>query len=179
MEAAAEDLEVSSIADFKKAQQGKKLLLPSGFVCRAKNPGMMAFLELGFVPNSLLGIVTAAMEEGKPPKDEDLQQVASDPAFMLDTVTMVNAIVCHCVVSPKINAVEVRDAINADEKLTAAEKEDKINSMLFVDEVDLTDKMFVYNWASGGTADLETFRDGSSEHLARILTSEDVGVPSE
>ncbi len=45
---------------------------------------------------------------------------------------------------------------------------------LYVDDVDLEDKVFLFNWAVGGTADVEAFRKEQADNLAVVHSSEDV-----
>jgi hypothetical protein len=52
-------------------------------------------------------------------------------------------------------------------------------SLLYVDEVDLEDKMFILQYALGGTRSLERFRREFADGVRPLSSGEDVGNSSE
>lgn len=150
----------------KEEKKGYELPLPSGNVCLVTRPGPEVFLKQGGVPNGLLGIVLPLLEEaqekgkqgdGAPLPDEamvELQKaITADPAKLADMFEMVDNITVQCVLEPLVSP--------APPKGTARDPE-----LLYVDEVDFEDKIFIFQFAVGGTADLEQFRSGTQALVA-------------
>ena len=152
----------------KNAAKGlKDIPLPSGNTAKVRAPGMQAFLAQGFIPNSLLEIVMTALDKnaGKPQKTkaqreaEDkvqalqfMKSIADDPARLADLMLTLDRVWLECVVVP--------ETLPAD--IPAEERDQEI---LYVDDVDFDDKMFVFQFAVGGTQDVEKFRQGTAENV--------------
>jgi len=141
----------TSAAQWKKASAGVPLEVPSGNTALVRNPGMQVFLRKGLVPNSLMPLVRKGMT-GKEPEIK-LDDINEDQLeAMLD---LFDAITCYCVIEPKVLPVP-------------AEGEERDPEALYVDEVDFEDKQFIFQWAVGGTRDLEQFRKEQSNAVERL-----------
>lgn len=159
----------TSVSDWKK-KSGSDLQLPSGHTCRVRNPGMKAFLSAGLIPNSLIPIVTEALSRGESPsggaskQDEQIEkklqdELSSDPKLLTDMMDAIDNVTVYCVLQPKVNPTPVKELVQADGSVELVEDFDaKDPELLYVDEVDFEDKTFIFNWAVGGTRDLERFR---------------------
>jgi hypothetical protein len=137
--------QVSKASAWKK-KKTHDLLLPSGEVCRVKRPGPELFLREGMLPDSLSTVVQQAINQGKglpPGKTEDLVKNERDLA---ELIRAVDKITLEVVVEP-----EVQDG-------TGIPESERDEDVLYVDEVDLEDKMFIFNFAVGGSSDLVQFR---------------------
>lgn len=146
---------VTTAKDWKgRANQAVELDLPSGNTALVRNPGMQAFLQAGIVPNELMGIIMSAIEKEEMP---DLESMQTDPEKLKSVLTLFDNILVYCVVEPAVLPVPT-EGVTRDEDL------------LYVDEVDMEDKMFIFQYAVGGTKDLEKFR---AEQAAAL-----VGVPA-
>jgi hypothetical protein len=157
----------SKISDFKKGRQGI-FELPSGLYMKLRNPGgLKVFLADGIIPNSLMSIVTSALE-GKKPSTEDLidPKVGVDPQMVDDMMSLVNHIMVACAVDPKVYDVP-------------EDEDDRDEELLYADELDDQDKMFVFQWVSGGTTDLEYFRQRYTQDVATLGGSIPMGLQSE
>ena len=146
---------VTSVSEWKTAAQGQLLELPSGKVIRVKMPGMQAFLTANLIPNSLMPIVLAAISEGKPADNSDMQELVKDPQILVELSNSIDKIFLFCVVEPEVSAVP-------DEGV------ERDPDTLYVDEIDLDDKSFVFQCAVGGTRDLEQFRAEQAAALADV-----------
>lgn len=149
---------VSSAAEFKKRKLGDLLELPSGIVVRAKRVELQTMIMQGSVPNPLMEVVSQALEKGK--KADIAAMVGVDEGKIdLDTVRdmydMVNAVVMESILEPEIHPVPEDEA-------------DRDDDLVYIDDVDDTDKMFMFQWASGGTSDLEQFRRESDADMAAL-----------
>lgn len=157
---------ISSAQSFKK-KRGQVLELPSGNVVRAQKAGLQAFIMKGNVPNSLMTIVGEALEKGQT-MDINKMVGANDGQIDMDMVTdmyeMTNSLVIASLVEPKVHPVptdadlEVWNTKNPDNQVSTPD-ELRDDELLYVDEVDDEDKMFLFQWCSGGTDDVATFRE--------------------
>lgn len=161
--AKAEELRVSQIGDFKK-RLGGLTQLPSGAVVKLFNPGgLQAFLNGGVIPNSLMGIVQKGLSSGKTPTPEEfLKDKEIDAELLEELMGMMDAVVVKVVVEPPVLAVP-SDPADRDEEL------------LYVDEFPLEDKQFIFQWVSGGTRDLETFRSKLNSNVELVAAVTDAG----
>lgn len=157
---------VTSVSAFKK-RKGGVMELPSGAVMRLKNPGGMAiFVEENLIPNSLMVVVQEALEGGKEP---DMTQFVGPEGInqenMESMMQLVDACLIKCAVEPEVHPKPAKESLRKDD-------------LLYVDEVDDNDKMFVFQWVTGGTADLEQFRQEFAAELATLQGSTPVARPA-
>jgi len=157
--------QVTSASTWKKSSQGEavQLKVPSGNVALVKNLGMRAFISRGLIPNTLLPIVTEALERGKPPSGRVLaEEIGKKGTKALEDVfDLVDRVVIECVVDPVVSKIPEEDETRDPE-------------LLYVDEVDLEDKMFIFQWVVGGTRDIARFRAEYQADVDNIQSSEDV-----
>jgi hypothetical protein len=145
----------SSAADFKKRKYGT-FELPSGLVAELKNPGgLRVFMGTGSIPNSLMPIVNNAVEGGVKPKTEDLQASSVDPETISDMMAMMDNIAVTCFVNPRVHAVP-------------EDNDDRDEELLYADDIEDEDKMFIFRWVSGGTSDVERFRKEQASDVASL-----------
>lgn len=172
------------VTDAKQWKKGKKeqefeLTVPSGNVCLVRRPGPELFVEQGMIPNSLMALVMPMLDDAKaagakgdskPLEDKDLvdlqKQMMSDPAKLADMFTMIDSITVYCVLAP--NVLPAPDS-----------GEPRDDELLYVDEVDFEDKMFIFQFAVGGTANLAKFRDGTAALVAARQAGDEVSHSAE
>lgn len=148
----------SAAADFKQRLAGEVLPLPSGLAVRARRVQLEDLVLQGNVPNQLMAVVNEALDKGQ--KADIASMVGVDEGevdieMVRDMFTMVNEVVVTSVVSPVINPVP-------------DEGDEKDDDLLYVDEVDPVDKMFIFQWCIGGTDDLERFRQEAGADMASL-----------
>jgi hypothetical protein len=78
---------------------------------------------------------------------------------MADNVTI------YCVVEPMVNPLPADGVRNDD--------------LLYVDEIDLEDKLFILNFGVGGSRDLEAFRLATDGGVGSVPASTDVQLPAQ
>lgn len=168
-----------------------ELTLPSGKVCLTKKPeSMQTFLAKGMIPNSLMPIIEKALEEGKTGKAPDpkdvMEEVLKDPSQIAAMFELIDAIVVDCVISPKVmpepkwtdadlqagrcQPTEVGQLIEDERRPTG--------DFIWIDWVKVDDRMHIFQWAVGGTRDLEGFRSQQAAALASVESGEGVEVPA-
>lgn len=160
------------------------LELPSGEMCQVKRPGVQGLIKAGVLHSldSLTTIVqteTIPTAEGKPvPKESQVEAVMADPEKFDRMMETVDKIVCHVVTQPKVvsnltpelddnKQPVLKDGEPVMRELTDEEKGNAVSEyeaehpdrgLVFVDWIDTMDKMFIMNFAVGGSADLAQFR---------------------
>lgn len=166
--ASANRKQVTGATTYKK-QVIAKVELPSGAVVRIRRPGMDSFLRRGFIPDALTPVVRRATK-GDTGVDDDLEEMFSDlgedNSRLNELFNMMDKIVMDTWVEPEVHPIP-------------DDEEDRDEDILYVDEVHFEDKNFTFQYAVGGTKDLESFRQQQSSMLERVRSSEDVGSTAE
>jgi hypothetical protein len=162
---------VSSAADFKKATRGAEIELPSGNVAVIARPGLPALIAEGLLGDTLSSIAQSAVNNGKGLPQQDMAKLADDPekvAAMLDAFDKVTA---RCWKSPAV----IYYKANAGSIIPEGDRDPHL---LYSDEVGLEDKMFTFQFVSGGDADLERFREQLTQSVDGVSAGEGVaGTP--
>lgn len=158
--------EVTPVQDWKKKTGPAPLLLPSGKTCLARPAGVEAFLSAGMIPNSLMKSVSSALAKpGQKPEEMDMAELmadmSDDPKMLQDVFAMADNVTIHCVVEPTVHPAPDSE-------------EDRQADLLYVDEVDLEDKLFILNFGMGGSRDLEAFRSATTGGVGPVPPSQDV-----
>lgn len=164
--------EVTTAKQWKnKTSSGAPLELPSGNMAQIRRISMQTYLKQGRIPNVLMAPVQKALQSGGDSlPEEDLKEVMQDPKALEQLFSMIDMVTCDAFVEPQVHPepfIEDKDENGAPTR-TPAERNDEL---LYVDEVDLDDKMFVFQWMVGGTSDLEPFRNQSKGQLDTVRSS--------
>lgn len=178
---AARVQKVSPAASFKK-NKNPVVELPGGNVIRVKRPGMTAFLEAGFLPDPLADIVRRQIAGGGDAKKvlaEDMfkKAVSGDISILKTMMRTVDRIAAYCVVEPKVcwHEREVQRHENPEvvdyEVIPDSERDPEV---VYTDEMEDEDKMFIFQFAVGGSSDLTRFRDESARVMGDVPTGEGV-----
>ena len=142
----------------KQSAEGTPLVVPSGNTCLVRAPGLQVFIKQGMIPNSLLPIVNEAIKKGTMPTDDKFD-IEENPEMLNEMMELMDAVTVHCVVEPAVQHIPLDDE---GETVPFSQRDPET---LYVDEVDFTDKIFIFQYAVGGTADLAKFRQELSEHV--------------
>lgn len=183
---------VTTAKDWKK-KQGAELPLPSGNVALVRPVGMETFLRHGMIPNSLRRIAVEAAQ-GQSPKPFKIDDF--DESQIEDMMTLFDSVCVFCVLEPKVTPIPVWTAKDVEAGLCDDDDLDKPvppdtreserwrdlhqiqGERLYVDEVDLNDKMFVFQFAVGGTKDAEKFREEQASALGAVSGRPTVDGPA-
>lgn len=157
----------TQVSDWKKNVR-RPIELPSGKVALLNNPGMPAFLKSGLIPNSLIPIVTEALQQGQPPsggasKKNPLADLKPDMTMVAEILIFMDNVTVECFVEPQVHPTPGQGC-----KHCGGVEEEREDDRLYVDEIDMDDKSFVMNWAVGGTSDLKTFRSQAARGLGAV-----------
>jgi len=139
------------------------LELPSGATCLAIRPGAQGLIKAGLLDSldQLTSFVQVEHIDANDPRKASetkvsVEELAKDPARLLEGLSLINRVVCFVVKAPVITMPPEDD----DEK--------RDPEAIYADDVDDDDKMFVFQWAVGGTSDLAQFRQESQKLMGSI-----------
>lgn len=153
------------------------LTVPSGQLCAVRRPGLEGLLREGILHNLdvLTGIVTEthlqdvktkgveAARDSTVIQTQALQDsLLANPQKFAELIHVVDRVVCAVVVQP-------------DVKMTPNSPVNRKQGVIYCDMIDLNDKMFIFNYAVGGTRDLEQFRKDTGDALGGVESGEQVG----
>lgn len=154
----------TSVSSWKKQAQSPLLTLPSGNVMRVRKIGLQALMKTGIMPNSLMSYADKAVQKGKKQEvtDQDMVAILQDEKQVKEIATFMDEVTILCAEEPAVHRLPEE----------GVEKDD---DLLYVDEVDEEDKMFLFQVVTGGTTDVETFRAEHAGNVAAVHRRQDVG----
>lgn len=137
-------------------------------VCLARRLGATGLIKLRILDSldSLTSLVQAGIGEmdGKATPD-GVKALAENAEKLEDAIAMIDKIVMASVVEPRVLPVPTVDERDPDE--------------LYIDDVDLDDKMFIMNWCVGGSSDLHDFRTATAGLMGAVADGQDVPVEAQ
>lgn len=141
------EIKPTSASDWRKMSTlGMVIELPSGKFARIRKPDLLVLVKAGKIPNALAGKVTEMIKTQK----VDLSK------FELDDVTdILNATAKAAFVEPQVTEKPNKDQIAPE-------------------DIDFDDRLFVFQYAQGGTKDLDFFRNQQARNVSSVQTSQDV-----
>lgn len=147
------------------------LTVPSGQLCLVRRPGMQGLIKAGVLRNvdSLSQIVNEKhlkRVDGKATDEINMTSLMSDEEGMDEVLHVMDKVVCHVVVKPEIH-------------MTPGDVTRRQAGVVYADMVDLVDKMAIFNYAVGGTRDMESFREGLGDVVGGLAAGEGVHVQAE
>lgn len=176
---------------YGKKAWGNQLIdleVPSGELVQVRRPGMQGLIKAGVLHSmdALTGIVqseTIPKAEGKP--EVDAQALMKDPDKLALVLDQVDKILLYCVVQPKLVEPfrldeDDKDGFARDDAGNRIDLplEEREPDIIYTDYVDIDDKMFIMNFALGGSRDLEAFREESKKALGGIPAGEAAEKPT-
>lgn len=158
--------------DFKKSKKGAtsakgwkkkvqiELELPSGNVALVRAMRITDMLAEGFFPDNMRAVVMEQItkaEKGTEVQSDELSVEAmfSDPNKMGEMFEIFDKVLLSCVIEPKVLPAP-------------AHGEERNEELLYADEVDLDDKVFIFQWAVGGDRDIDKFREEFSTNVGSM-----------
>jgi hypothetical protein len=167
------------------------LELPSGATCQARRPGVQGFIAAGVLDNfdQLTSLVqTEHINKNRPQgmaraakvSEEQTQaaagQLMADLEKLATGFQMIDRLVAYAITQPPV-WVDYQLTNESDDDW--AKRQEKEGDRLAVRMIELEDKLFIMQWAVGGSADLETFRKEFSGMLDGMATVQGFSLPAE
>lgn len=159
----------TSAAEFKskRLNVGNLVTLPSGNRVKIQRPGMIKFIEAGFLPDPLVQLITKQINDrtGKV-TDSDLLKslsIGEDMALIREIIRATDRVAAFCVIEPKVvwheREIKTEGAHSTYEDIPEADRDPEI---VYTDEMEDEDKRFIFQLAVGGSSDLSKFRQATS-----------------
>lgn len=149
---------VSSPQDWKRktgTAAASNVELPSGVVVKVKRISIPTLLSKGVFPDSLSSIITEKLDGDKKGQttdnDLDVSQLLGDQSKITDLFNSIDEIVLMTVVEPTVLS-------DKDEDGDEIPEEDRDEDAIYVSDIDLNDKIFLFQYSVGGSNQLEPFR---------------------
>lgn len=160
--------------------QFRDLEVPSGQLCQVKPPGIQQLISEGLLDNSdtLLALIDEKhikRVKGRPTPAKNGVQVAAQP--QVDTATilkdptavtrmfeLVDKVTALMVIQPNVR----RPVKEVDGKEIVLPFEEREEGIIYTDQVDIMDKMYIFQYAVGGDANLEQFRKQFSSRVGSV-----------
>lgn len=144
----------------KKTNKLTELEVPSGSIALVKPMPITDLLTEGVFPDSMRAIVQDAMKDGdKEGSDKvDMDAILEDPEKLTEMFESFDRILVRVCVEPVVEMAPENDS-------------DRDEEILYADEVDLQDKMFIFQFVVGGSKDLAEFRKGTGDALGSLESS--------
>lgn len=190
----------TSAKQWKQGTRGEEVSLPSGNVALLKRPGIEKLFAAGVLPDELtkgaLELINQAERGGRPADrkrkggqvelDLDakmLERFMQSENAVGDIFDAFDRVTEMCVIEPKC-VYHRRRVVNATGQQVVDQhgravwedipEDERDEDILYTDEVDSADKMFIFNFVVGGSRDIERFRDEFGDALATVQPGEDV-----
>lgn len=148
----AENATIATASDFLAARQrGEAITLPvSGLTIKARRVGVDSFAAQGQIPNSLLKLMASgieAVDKGDTGKEEAIEEfgksfmggISSGDIDMMELMGLIDNAVVQAMVSPRCYP-------------NVQHEDDRVEGRLYVEDIDVNDRMFIFNWAIDSVA---------------------------
>lgn len=130
------------------------LTMPSGQVALVKRPGVEGLIKAGVLNDldSLTGLVDSThLNKGA----VNVKSLTGDTKNLENVLHVVDRVVCHVVMKPSVF-------------MTPNDPTRRQAGVVYCDMIDVNDKMFIFNYAVGGTRDFEQFRKESEAAMGSV-----------
>lgn len=136
---------------------GDDLEMPSGQLAYVKKPGVDKLIEAGVLHSldSLSGVVEGLIAKGDGKPVAIPESVMKNPSQIDALIHIVDKVVCHVVIKPAVT-MKPNDVTS------------RKNGVVYTDMVSLEDRLFIFQYAVGGTTSIEQFRAESALPLGNL-----------
>jgi hypothetical protein len=154
--------------------------VPSGQVCLIQRLDMQALMEAGVLTriDALTVLVdnkhvSRKAKGGKNSKksqemqnDLTMKQIMNDPEKFKEVLEVVDRVIMAVVIAPKLHEVP-------------EDNDDRKPDLVYIDTVDLTDKMFLLQYVMGGTSGIARFRGELQQYADDLADVDTVESPAQ
>lgn len=170
---------VTSAADWKRktGSKGTDIELPSGNIAKIKAVPITKLVEMDVFPDSLESIIAektktdsaVTVVTAKHPDEAEVKKAVANPKDLAKLMNSVDRITALAVLEPKVLLHLENVAEEGEEpQWEDIPDDERDEDVLYTDDVDLEDKMFIFQFCVGGTADLDRFRAEFGESLGAM-----------
>lgn len=137
---------------------------PSGQLCQVRMPGVQQMVAAGVFESidTLTSVISEKhikrvqgrnQKQGQP-VEIDTSSLMKDPQNLVKVFEVVDKVVEHMVLKPEVRR-PVKKVEGTEVPLAFDDREDHV---VYTDKIDLMDRMFIFQYAVGGSTDVESFR---------------------
>jgi hypothetical protein len=158
------------------------LQMPSGQLAQVRMPGVQQLIAIGVLDStdSLSALIDKKhirRVKGKPTLDG--ASLMSDPKNILSLMQVVDRVTAHMVVQPTVQEPFVKEHDDNGVLANRPIRDDERNpEVVYTDAIETIDKMFIFQYAVGGSADLAQFRERFQASLGSLEIGEGVSLPT-
>lgn len=144
--------------------QSEDLEMPSGQLALVRRPGLQKLMQAGVLNN--MDVLTKIVQSDHVQKTgavgmDQITDLLNDPQKIDEMMRVIDKIVVYCVVQPELH-------------MTPDDVTNRVPGRVYADQVELDDKMFIFQFAMGGTRDLDRFRKESEVAVGSLGDVKDV-----
>jgi hypothetical protein len=166
-----------------KAEAYIDLECPTGTWCQIRKPNPRALVTLGFLDrlDTLNGVIQSKhIKRVKGEAKIDTTSLIKDPTSLMGMLELADRVVEYVVIQPTVQRPYVSTGVDGEgnpteRQLRGDERDDEV---IYTDELDDADKMFIFSLSAGGDPDLATFRKLYNESAANLGNVEQVAGSS-
>ena len=155
-----------------------EVALPSGNVCLVKRPGLPELLAANIFTDDTIDLITRGIAnaqlrmEGKPVLEEESDVEINSPDKIAKMFEMFDKTLVYAVVEPRV-------AYHKDDEGKLIPMKDRDPDVVYTDRVLEEDKIFIFQYVSGGSSDLSRFRETIGDALADLSNGQGVQAAPE
>jgi hypothetical protein len=150
------------------------LQFPSGKVARIKRVPLPTLLAENLLGDSLSVLASQAVERGQGMEASQIQAMSEDPKKIMEALDAFDKVAVKCFVDPKLTYYKWQEGTEIPGRAKAGDvidDEDRDPDKIYSDQVDLEDKIFLFQVISGGSSDLQRFRVELEQSVAGVSAS--------
>lgn len=158
------------------------LMVPSGQLCQVRRPGAEGLMRVGLLDKvkGLSALVDdkhlKRVKGGKSGAASDLaRELVNNPDEAMTVMNTIDKIVKYVVIQPQL---ELPFKTSPDGKDVSLQDNERLEGQIYTDQISIEDRMFIFQYAVGGSSDVERFRRESSQSLAGFQDGGDISLPS-
>jgi hypothetical protein len=140
------------------------LEFPSGKVARIERVPLTTLLAENLLGDSLSAMASRAVDSAQGMDSEEIRAMAGDPDKVKEAFDAFDRIAVKCFIEPEV-------AYYKDDDGAVISRANRESGRLYSDRIDLNDKVFLFQVISGGSRDLQRFREQLGESVAGISAS--------
>lgn len=156
------------------------LKFPSGQLAQVRRPGVPQLVAMGILDSAdSLGALIAQkhIKRVRGSAQVDAASLLKDPANLLTIMQLVDRITAYMIIQPKVENVAIEFEDDEGKKKWRNRTEDeREEGVVYTDAIEITDRMFLFQFAVGGSTDLATFRERFATALGSMEAQPDVQV---
>jgi hypothetical protein len=161
------------------AEAFEDLECPSGVWCQIRKPNPQQLISLGLIDNLdvLSGLVDKKhikrVKGTKIPtvSEAGAKEILDNPKAIMDMMAVADKVVEYMVVQPTLRRpVKITSEVNDKGKHIEIPLpfNDRESGVIYTDQLDMMDKMWIFQYCAGGSTDLTTFREQIGQSSSNV-----------